>query len=114
MTTDTLDISRPNTLAGIAQAISGQHDNLPDQYKPALRSPHTNDVGHQRALVEQMLQKIRSAGRTRLNPSESEQLLITYGISALETQSALRLDLRSEESLDTVELSPTTTQQILR
>jgi hypothetical protein len=81
MTTDTLAVRTPNTPAGISPPISGQSDNLPDPYKPAFRSAHTNDVVHDRVLVEQMLQTIRSAGRTRLDPSEIEQLLVAYGVS---------------------------------
>ncbi len=111
MTTDTLAVSTPNTPAGISRPISGQSDNLPDQYKSAFRSPHTNDVPHDRALVEQMLQTIRSAGRNRLNPSETEQLLVAYGVSTSGIQFATHLDQHGANRVITVENSLGTTHQ---
>jgi hypothetical protein len=111
MTTDTRAVRTPDTPAGISRSRSGQSDNLPDQYKPALRAPHTNDIAHDRALVEQMLQMIRSAGRTRLIPSEIEQLLVAYGVSTPGIQFATHLDQHGANRVIMVEDSVDTTHQ---
>jgi acetyltransferase len=111
MTADTLAVATPNTVAGISSAMSGKSDNLRDRDTPALRSPHTDDDAHGRTMAEQMLQMVRAAGRTRLNPSEIEQLLTIYGISAVGVQYATGLDRRGEDSLGAGERSPGTTQQ---
>jgi acetyltransferase len=111
MTTDTLAVATPNMVAGISQVISGQSDNLCDRYEPLLQSPHIDDDAHDRALAGQMLQTVRAAGRTRLNPNEIEQLLAIYGISTMGIQLAARFDQRGEDSIGTVEYSPGTTQQ---
>jgi acetyltransferase len=111
MTTDGLAVATSITVAGISRSVSGQSDSLRDRHEPLLRSPHINDDAHSCALLEQTLQTVRAAGRTRLNTNEIEQLLATYGIVAMGIQSATNLDSRGDDWISAVEYAPGTTQQ---